>query len=221
MDYKFKESIAPVKKVVAIQFGVLSPEYIRNVSVTKMTYENGKKIPDGIFDQNNIYDPVTKRPVLGGVNDPRMGSTSDPENPGYFGHIELARPVYHYGFLNMTLNILRSVSYYTSKLLVSDKDLLQIKKTCKKKKRLKEILKMTKLKIDPVTKRLLPVYYKDGLKIVVEHNDPILKGSVVGRRTLSTLEAYSILEKNLCYKKIWMRLSREREELLVFLLSCC
>ena len=82
MDYKFKESIAPVKKVVAIQFGVLSPEYIRNVSVTKMTYENGKKIPDGIFDQNNIYDPVTKRPVLGGVNDPRMGSTSDPENPG-------------------------------------------------------------------------------------------------------------------------------------------
>ena len=46
MEYKFKESIAPVKKVNAIQFGVLSPEYIENVSVTKQYYDqNGKKIP--------------------------------------------------------------------------------------------------------------------------------------------------------------------------------
>jgi len=196
MDYKFKESIAPIKKVVAIQFGLLSPEYIKNISVTKSIHdENGKKIPDGIFEQNNIYDPITKKPLLGGVNDPRMGSTSDVDSPGYFGHLTLSRPVYHYGFLNITLNILRVVSYYTSKLLISDKDLLTIKKTCKKKKRLKEIYKMTKVKTDPITKRLLPTYYKDGLKIVIEHNDPILKGSVVGRRTLSTLEAYSILEK--------------------------
>jgi DNA-directed RNA polymerase beta' subunit len=35
MDYRFKKSIAPTKKVKAIQFGILSPEYINNVSVTQ------------------------------------------------------------------------------------------------------------------------------------------------------------------------------------------
>ena len=124
MDHRFKKSIAPVKKVRAIQFGVLSPDYIRSVSVTQSVHDsNGKKLPSGIFDQNNIYDPVTKNPVLGGVNDPRMGNTVDSENPGYFGHIELARPVYHYGFLNIVLDILRSVSYYTSKLMIGEREL--------------------------------------------------------------------------------------------------
>jgi len=113
MDYKFKDSIAPVKKVVAIQFGILSPEYIRDISVTKSIHdETGRKIPDGIFDQNNIYDPITKKPVLGGINDPRMGAVGDINTPGYFGHLELARPVYHYGFLNIILNILRVVCFF-------------------------------------------------------------------------------------------------------------
>src|SRR5579872_5891453 len=121
MDFKFKESIAPIKKVVGIQFGVLDPEYIENISVTKSFYDTtGKKIQSGVFDQNNIYDPVSKKPIIGGVNDPRMGNTLDLENPGYFGHITLERPVYHYEFLNIILMILRSVSFYTSKILLSD-----------------------------------------------------------------------------------------------------
>ncbi len=197
MDFKFKESIAPIKKVVGIQFGVMSPKYIEDISVTKEYYDkNCKKIESGIFDQNNIYDPVTKKPIIGGINDPRMGNIIDLENPGYFGHIKLARPVYHYGFLNIILNILRCVSFYTSKLIISDKDLNHIITNVKKKKRLKEISKLsTKVKTCKDTKRGLPHYSKEGLKIVVEHSDPVLQGSYVGKRTLSTLEAYSILEK--------------------------
>jgi len=38
--------------------------------------------------------------------------------PGHFGHIELAKPVFHIGFFNKTLRILRCVCYHCSKLLV-------------------------------------------------------------------------------------------------------
>lgn len=196
MDFRFKPSIVPIKKIKSIQFSVLSPKYILDTSVTKSIYDmNNEKLPSGIFDQNKIYDPVTKKPILGGINDPRMGSIVDPDNPGYFGHIELARPVYHYGFLNIVLDILRCVSFYTSKLIISDADLEKIKGIFKKKKRLKEILKHSKAKICKDTKRLLPQYYKDSLKILVEHYDEELIGNLPPKRPLSPMEAYSILEK--------------------------
>jgi hypothetical protein len=41
------------------------------------------------------------------------------ECPGHFGHIELAKPVFHVGFIKQTIKILRCVCFYCSKLLVS------------------------------------------------------------------------------------------------------
>lgn len=41
------------------------------------------------------------------------------ECPGHFGHIELAKPVFHVGFLTKTIKVLRCVCFYCSKLLVS------------------------------------------------------------------------------------------------------
>lgn len=41
------------------------------------------------------------------------------ECPGHFGHIDLAKPVFHVGFVTKTLKILRCVCFYCSKLLVS------------------------------------------------------------------------------------------------------
>lgn len=37
---------------------------------------------------------------------------------GHFGHIELAKPVFHIGFLNKVIKILRSVCFFCSKLLI-------------------------------------------------------------------------------------------------------
>jgi DNA-directed RNA polymerase II subunit RPB1 len=37
--------------------------------------------------------------------------------PGHFGHIELARPVYHVGLIDYVLRVLRCVCYNCSKLL--------------------------------------------------------------------------------------------------------
>ena len=69
------------------------------------------------------------RPKLNGLSDPRLGTmdravkcTTDGANqqdsPGYFGHIELAKPVYHCGFITTVMKVLRCVSYHSSKLLV-------------------------------------------------------------------------------------------------------
>ena len=38
--------------------------------------------------------------------------------PGHFGHIDLAKPVYHVGFLTKTIKILRCVCFFCSKLLL-------------------------------------------------------------------------------------------------------
>ena len=38
--------------------------------------------------------------------------------PGHFGHIELAKPVYHIGFLTRCIKLLRCVCFFCSKLKV-------------------------------------------------------------------------------------------------------
>lgn len=42
--------------------------------------------------------------------------------PGHFGHIELCRPNFHIGFLDITLKILRCVCYHCSALLCNTTD---------------------------------------------------------------------------------------------------
>ena len=106
-------SSADLKKIKRVEFGVLSPAQVLSMSVCKI-------------DTGNIYlDGV---PVRGGLNDPRTGTIDVrkpcetcgmklKECPGHFGHIELAKPMYHYGFLKTTLKALRCVCMYCSKLL--------------------------------------------------------------------------------------------------------
>lgn len=43
---------------------------------------------------------------------------SNQDSPGYFGHIELAKPVFHIGFITTVLKVLRCVSYHSSKMLI-------------------------------------------------------------------------------------------------------
>lgn len=68
------------------------------------------------------------RPKLGGLMDPRQGVTDRisrcqtcagnmTECPGHFGHIELAKPVFHVAFLTKIVKLLRCVCFFCSKLL--------------------------------------------------------------------------------------------------------
>lgn len=105
------------------------------MSVTQATTIDRQPVPAGITRPENY---ANGKPVYGGVNDPRMGSLNrrDPcktcgctynevgqrnrvnECPGHFGHIELAKPVYHVGFVDDVMRILRCVCFNCSRLLL-------------------------------------------------------------------------------------------------------
>jgi DNA-directed RNA polymerase II subunit RPB1 len=106
---------AQPSRIIGIQFSILSPEEIRNASVAHITsrdtYSNNKPIIGGLFDPRM------------GVLEPGLICPTDGHNyiktPGYFGHIELARPVFYIQYLNTIIKILRCVCFKCSKLLIS------------------------------------------------------------------------------------------------------
>ena len=81
---------------------------------------------------------VQGQPVYGGVNDPRLGNLHDKSDPGYFGHLELARPVYHQGFINIVLKTLRCVCFSCPRLKkgMDEHKMIQASKIKKRGKRL-------------------------------------------------------------------------------------
>ena len=109
----FQHSEADVKKIKAVQFGIISPEETKKMSVchveTDRTFENGRPVPGGLQDLRlGTVDRDWKCTSCGMAQD---------ECPGHFGHIELAAPMYHYSFLNNTLKTLRCVCYSCSAIL--------------------------------------------------------------------------------------------------------
>ncbi|XP_016312401.1 LOW QUALITY PROTEIN: DNA-directed RNA polymerase II subunit RPB1-like [Sinocyclocheilus anshuiensis] len=110
------DSACPLRLIKRVQFGVLSPDELKRMSVT----EGGIKYPE---------TTEGGRPKLGGLMDPRQGviersgrcqtcAGNMTECPGHFGHIELAKPVFHVGFITKIMKVLRCVCFFCSKLLV-------------------------------------------------------------------------------------------------------
>ena len=121
--YQEQDYTHDIKKVVGVQFSVLSPDEIRRRSVaeifTQETYENDK-------------------PKIGGLFDPRMGvldhgnicptdKLTNRESPGYFGHIELAKPVFNMHFMKYIIGTLKCVCWKCSKLLIEKQKLQHLK----------------------------------------------------------------------------------------------
>jgi DNA-directed RNA polymerase II subunit RPB1 len=106
--------------IIGIQFSIMSPDQIRKSSVAKITSKE-------TYNNN--------KPVIGGVFDPRMG-VLEPEFicptdglnyincPGYFGHLDLARPVFYIQYLSTIVKLLKCICLKCSKLLIN-KDALQ------------------------------------------------------------------------------------------------
>ena len=135
-NLNFTHSKAKLRRVAKIQFSVFNPDIIKSGSVTQKCVVNNEEIRAGVYKfERDAYG----RPSYGGVNDPRMGSidrfgkcktcncsysgsSKMDDCPGHFGHIELYHPVYHIGFIDDVLKILRCICYHCSKLLINMND---------------------------------------------------------------------------------------------------
>ena len=104
-----------IEEVKGIQFSVLGPDEIIKRS--------GVKVP-----KTDTY--AGSEPIVGGLFDPRMGvlehnkvcTTCEQKNvfcPGHFGHIELAKPVFHAMFFDIVKKILKCVCFRCSRMLIS------------------------------------------------------------------------------------------------------
>jgi DNA-directed RNA polymerase II subunit RPB1 len=102
-------------KIIGVQFSLLSPDEIRKNSVVEIT-------------SRDTY--INNKPVIGGLFDPRMGVLEPGlicptdgltyiDTPGYFGHIELARPVFFIQHIKEIMKIARCICFKCSKLLIN------------------------------------------------------------------------------------------------------
>ena len=112
------ENLNNVETVSKIQFGILNPEEIKKASVCEVN------VPE-------TYDGI--EPKINGLFDPRMGvidygriCPTDENNsetcPGYFGHINLALPVYHIHFVPIVMKLLKCVCFRCSNILINKMD---------------------------------------------------------------------------------------------------
>ena len=107
--------VSPPSKIIGIQFSILSPEEIRNNSVVEInsreTYTNNKPVIGGLFDPRmGVLEPGSICPTDG---------FTYIHTPGYFGHIELARPVLFIQHLKEIMKILKCVCFKCSKILIN------------------------------------------------------------------------------------------------------
>ncbi|MGB9937755.1 MAG: DNA-directed RNA polymerase subunit A' [Methanobacterium sp.] len=113
-----------LKKIAQINFGLMSPEDIRKMSVTKIvtpdTYdEDGYPIEAGLMDPRlGVIDPGLKC---------RSCGSKGGDCQGHFGHINIARPVIHVGFADTIHKILRSTCKECSRVLLTETEIIDYK----------------------------------------------------------------------------------------------
>lgn len=140
---RLTEDVRPIEK---IEFSMLSNANTLRHSVISE--------PNGI---ENLEIDKDGRAVIGGPNDPRLGVTNpneicatcgetNIECPGHFGHIKLAEPVFHMGYLPILKNILSCICIKCSRLLVykNESKIANILKNKHGKQRFQEIREICK-----------------------------------------------------------------------------
>ncbi|CAF3252709.1 unnamed protein product [Rotaria sp. Silwood2] len=179
------DSTVPYRNVRRIQFGILSPDEIRRMSVTNPPIEHPELLEAGKPKKQGLMDPRQGPADRNLKCDTCRGSYI--ECPGHFGHIELIKPVYHIAFLPKILKVLRCVCFHCSKLLVDPNDpkIIDIIEKTKNQSRQRlayivdacrneKICKGSDIHNDVTTKysdgcgRAQPVYRRSGLELTIQ-----------------------------------------------------
>jgi DNA-directed RNA polymerase beta' subunit len=114
-ELSYTDQKVDIQDVKGIQFSVLGPDEIISRSAVEVnrtdTYAGNEPVVGGLFDSR-----------MGVLEHNKVCSTCEQKNvfcPGHFGHIVLAKPVFHAMFFDITRKILKCVCYRCSKILIS------------------------------------------------------------------------------------------------------
>ena len=207
------DSIAPYRNVRRVQFGILSPDEIRRMSVTNPPIEHPELMEGGKPKERGLMDPRQGPADRNSRCKTCAGSYID--CPGHFGHIELTKPVYHVAFLAKTLKVLRCVCFHCSKLLVDPSepkvveamkkskgqnrrrmdfvfDLCKGVKTCKGNDSNEEMNELT-MKNSGGCGRPQPKYRRSGLELTIEWKE-LLDETQEKKQKLSAERVLSIFK---------------------------
>ena len=133
------------KRIKSIKFALLSPDEVRRMSGSKIitadTYDDdGFPIDMGLMDSHlGVIEPGLRCKTCGGRVD---------DCPGHFGHIDLAMPVVHVGYIKDIKKLLQATCKSCGRLLLTRK---QIEEYSKEREILEE-MGGGYLKIQMVTK---------------------------------------------------------------------
>ena len=123
------QKIGVSKRIGNIKFAILSPDEIRRMSAVKVisadTYDDdGFPIDRGLMDTRmGVIEPGLRCKTCNGRVD---------ECPGHFGHIDLAMPVIHIGYVKEIKKFLQMTCYSCGRVLLSPEE-IELVKTEKKK----------------------------------------------------------------------------------------
>ena len=122
-------STAPLAKVTSVSFTLWDPDEIKKGSVCEVT-EPTSHI-DGVPQPNSCHDTrlgVTEYDVTC-----KTCNMDKDECPGHWGHITLAKPMLHLGYLSTVIKVLRSVCFHCSIIKLDPTDPKFIEAAAKKK----------------------------------------------------------------------------------------
>ena len=115
------------KRIKALQFGLVSPEDIIAQSVLSVQDRN-------LFDVNQDQKASQRRLITKhGPNDERLGTSGKTgvcgtclkglkDCNGHFGHVKLALPCFHYGYMKKITEVLNCVCKECSRILLPEKE---------------------------------------------------------------------------------------------------
>jgi len=175
------ESEYVFKKIGNLVFGVFNPKQIQKMAAVKV-------VTPELYDKEGY-------PVDGGLMDVRLG-VIDPglrcktcggklkECVGHFGYIELARPIVHYKFVRIILDLLRSSCKHCGRVLIPEKNIARYKAVLEKtsaeeglagrREKIREIIKKLKTRMkcphckkkqSKITLEKPTTFYDDDTKI--------------------------------------------------------
>ena len=157
-----KNQLEETALISSISFGLFDPIELENSSVCEVKkaieFENGLPVDEGLSDAR-----------MGTVSRDYLCKTCNQNSdlcPGHFGHINLAYPLFHFGYIDVVYKILNCVCHSCGRLLLSygNPAVQRIVKNYQGKKRFDKIVEICRLSSCEHEKRANDGAYDDIVK---------------------------------------------------------